>query len=399
MEQNREIRPLRVLFYILLIAPFFQLELIINLIPIAGKAYTLWQLLAGAAFAYIWFKESRSLKVFSWIHILFALLLAVITVSSAINPDASLKRAVEYSYGCMAVGLFTEFGIRKDRHHFLTGMEILFGVLVFCNVVTIILYPQGMYVYDIALHDNWLLGYKNFHIVYIMALLIFSSVHSLIREGRIGIRVWAFIVLSAVSCILVGARTPLLAVMMFAVSVAAEKLLTYTKIFNAFVYLGAYAAAFFAIVVVRVQNLPFITERVGHEITFNNRTFFWDKAMTQFHEYPVFGHGYEQFVMFTGFVTTHNQIIEILFKAGIVGLVIFVLILLATAYRLYVNRNGRCTRFLAVFFAGFLVLFLMEQYSFADYFYLFVLAFCAELLDYLTREAAEKRAAEQGDKG
>ncbi len=378
----------------LLIAPFFQLELLVNIIPIMGKAYTLWQLLAGAAFLLVLVKNKAGIRDFSWIHLLFAALLLVITAASIGNPDASLKRAVQYSYGSLAVGLFVEYGIRKDRDNFLTGMEVFFGSLVALNVATILLFPKGMYAFERALEENWLLGYKNYHIVYIMALLVFSTLNSLCRTGKIGIRVWLWILLSAFSSILVAARTPLMAIALFAAAVLCRKLLDFTRVFNALVYLGAATLLFLAIVVIRLENLPVIGRLLeGREITFNSRTFFWDKAMKEFWEYPVFGHGYQQFRMFRGYVTTHNQIIEVLYKAGIVGCVIFVLILVLAAVKLFQNREGECTKYLSVLYAGFLVLFLLEQYAFADSFYMFVLAFNAALLDGVTRKAREAREA------
>ena len=378
-----------VLFYIFLIAPFFQLELLQNLIPIMGKAYTLWQLLAGAAFFTVWYRGGGKLRDFTRIHLLFLALLVIMTAASAINPDASLKRAVQYSYGSMAVGLMAEYGVQKDRENFLTGMEIFFGALVALNIVTILLFPGGMYVYDRALEENWLLGYKNYHIVYIMALLIFGAVHSLCQYGRIAVRVWIYIAMSLFSSLLVGARTPMMAILLFAASILFTRLRNFTPLFNSLTYLAAYAAAFFMIVVVRIENLPVVGKLIGREITFNNRIHFWDKAMTEFWEYPVLGHGYQQFVMFRGYVTTHNQIVEILYKTGVAGLVVFVAILAATAYKLFRSREGIVTKYLAVFFASYLVLFLMEQYAFANYFYLFVLAFNADRLDKIAQEAAK----------
>ena len=378
-----------VLFYIFLIAPFFQLELLQNLIPIMGKAYTLWQLLAGAAFFAVWYRGGGKIRDFTRIHLLFLALLVIMTAASAINPDASLKRAVQYSYGSMAVGLMAEYGVQKDRENFLTGMEIFFGALVALNIVTILLFPGGMYVYDRALEENWLLGYKNYHIVYIMALLIFGAVHSLCQYGRIAVRVWIYIAMSLFSSLLVGARTPMMAILLFAASILFTRLRNFTPLFNSLTYLAAYAAAFFMIVVIRIENLPVLGKLIGREITFNNRIHFWDKAMTEFWEYPVLGHGYQQFVMFRGYVTTHNQIVEILYKTGVAGLVVFVAILATTAYKLFRSREGIVTKYLAVFFAAYLVLFLMEQYAFANYFYLFVLAFNADMLDQIAAEAAK----------
>ena len=379
-----------IIFYILLIAPFFQLELLENLIPLMGKFYTLWQLLAGGAFCIVWYKRGGKLRDFSVIHLLFAALLLIMVIGTLMNPDASLKRAIQYSYGSMAVGLFVEYGIRKDRDEFLTGMELFFGTLVALNIATIILFPQGMYAFERALEENWLLGYKNYHIVYIMALLIFSAVHSLCQSGKISIRVWIFIAMSMLSSILVAARTPMAAILLFAASIVCTRARNFTKLFNSLTYLAAYAVAFLLIVVIRVENIPVIGKLIGREVTYNNRTFFWDKAMTQFKDYPIFGHGYQQFRMFRGYVTTHNQIIEILFKTGVAGLVVFVLILALTAYKLYESREGIVTKYLAVFFAAYLVLFLMEQYAFANYFYLFVLAFNARMLDEVAQKAAGK---------
>ena len=181
----------------------------------------------------------------------------------------------------------------------------------------------------------------------------------------------------------------MMAILLFAASILFTRLRNFTPLFNSLTYLAAYAAAFFMIVVIRIENLPVLGKLIGREITFNNRTYFWDKAMTEFWEYPVLGHGYQQFVMFRGYVTTHNQIVEILYKTGIAGLVVFVAILAATAYKLFRSREGVVTKYLAVFFASYLVLFLMEQYAFANYFYLFVLAFNADMLDQIAAEAAK----------
>ena len=388
-----------VLFYIFLIAPFFQLELLQNLIPIMGKAYTLWQLLAGAAFFAVWYRGGGKLRDFSWIHLLFLALLMIMTAASAINPDASLKRAVQYSYGSMAVGLMAEYGVQKDRENFLTGMEIFFGALVALNIVTILLFPGGMYVYDRALEENWLLGYKNYHIVYIMALLIFGAVHSLCQYGRIAVRVWIYIAMSLFSSLLVGARTPMMAILLFAASILFTRLRNFTPLFNSLTYLAAYAAAFFMIVVIRIENLPVVGKLIGREITFNNRIHFWDKAMTEFRDYPVFGHGYQQFRMFRGYVTTHNQMIEILYKTGAVGFVIFCAILAAAAVRMFRSRKGICTKYLAVLFASYLILFLMEQYAFANYFFLFMLACSSDLLDRFALEAENGNPSETGSRG
>ena len=383
---SKELKPAKILFYIFLIAPFFQLELLENLIPFMGKAYTLWQLLAGAAFAAMWVSGKGKIRDFSWIHLLFAALLAVMVIGTLMNPEASLKRALEYSYGSLAVGIITEYSVKKDRENFLTGMEMLFGTLVTLNVVTILLFPKGMYSFERALEENWLLGYKNYHIVYIMALLIFSAVHSLCKTGKIGMRVWLYIAISAFSSILVKARTPLMAIALFAAAILFKKLLEYTGIFNALTYLALYAAAFVAIVVIRVENLPIIGKLIGREVSFNNRIHFWDKAMTQFRDYPIFGHGYQQFRMFRGYVTTHNQMIEVLFKTGVVGFVFFCAILVAAAVMMFRSRKGACTRYLAVLYASYLILFLLEQYAFANYFFLFVLACDCGLLDKFTSE-------------
>ena len=383
---SKELKPAKILFYIFLIAPFFQLELLENLIPFMGKAYTLWQLLAGAAFVAMWVSGKGKIRDFSWIHLLFAALLAVMVIGTLMNPEASLKRALEYSYGSLAVGIITEYSVKKDRENFLTGMEVLFGTLVTLNVVTILLFPKGMYSFERALEENWLLGYKNYHIVYIMALLIFSAVHSLCKTGKIGMRVWLYIAISAFSSILVKARTPLMAIALFAAAILFKKLLEYTGIFNALTYLALYAAAFVAIVVIRVENLPIIGKLIGREVSFNNRIHFWDKAMTQFRDYPIFGHGYQQFRMFRGYVTTHNQMIEVLFKTGVVGFVFFCAILVAAAVMMFRSRKGACTRYLAVLYASYLILFLLEQYAFANYFFLFVLACDCGLLDKFTSE-------------
>ena len=63
---NKELKPAKIILYILLIAPFFQVELLENLIPLMGKGYTLWQLLAGAAFVYVCSRDKVRIRDFSY---------------------------------------------------------------------------------------------------------------------------------------------------------------------------------------------------------------------------------------------------------------------------------------------------------------------------------------------
>ena len=151
--------------------------------------------------------------------------------------------------------------------------------------------------------------------------------------------------------------------------------------------------------VIRLENLPVIGKLIGREISFNNRIHFWDKAMTEFRDYPVFGHGYQQFRMFRGYVTTHNQMIEVLYKTGVVGFVIFCAILIAAAAMMFRSRKGTCTKYLAVLFASYLILFLMEQYAFANYFFLFMLACNSDLLDSFALEAKSGSSSETDSRG
>ena len=98
---NTERRPLMIIFYILLIAPFFQLELLENLIPYMGKFYTLWQLLAGGAFCIVWYRRGGKIRDFSVIHLLFAALLLIIAIVTLMTPDASPSSALRYICGSM----------------------------------------------------------------------------------------------------------------------------------------------------------------------------------------------------------------------------------------------------------------------------------------------------------
>ena len=64
-------------------------------------------------------------------------------------------------------------------------LEYVIGVIIFLNVITVFLFPDGMYANIRGDEGNWILGYYNVHIFIILPWLIIFFICSIKRNGKL----------------------------------------------------------------------------------------------------------------------------------------------------------------------------------------------------------------------
>lgn len=364
--------------FVLLTLPFFQIEYLVDKVSWAGKAYTALQILAGLVIIILLLK-SRLWKKLPRMFLLFAALLFVICLASLIN-GGDLKRALEYAFGTLMICLIMEYGILKDLRHFLLAEIIFFGTLTAANLITILIYPEGMYWHSVYV-TNWLLGFKSGHIAMQLAFAFFTVIYLVLYNRK---KLWlSYIAIGAVllSNILVKNLTAVIVLVPLLLLAVFWKLLDHTKIFNILTYagIGIFLNLFF--MVFRLQNslLSWLIVGVFHkDITLTHRTEVWDAVLPEIAKHPVIGHGYQTFVYNQGAMTTHNEFLEILYKAGIIGLVIFLAILAVAVIRLFKSRTTDASKWISLFLGLFFIMFVFEQHAFSNFFYLLLFAWHAK---------------------
>lgn len=364
-----------ILFFILMTIPFYQVDFFIDTISWMGKAYTACQILAGITAVYLYIKD-KLYKRISPLMLMFGGIFAVMCIGAVVN-GGSLKRSLEYGFATMIICLITEYGILKDPKNFLKAEIFFFGSLTAVNLVSVLLFRDGLYMYLDAFVDTWFLGYKSGHIAYHLAFLFYSVIYVIRFNKKIKPFLYIAAAIVFVSNVLVGNATATVALLPLIAAILIPAVLDCTKILNIVTYAAAGIALELIFVIFRVQEFFFgwlIVDILHKRIDLTSRVFIWDKAMAAISEHPVVGHGYQEFVYSATARTTHNEILEVLFKSGTAGLIFFLAAFAFVIWRLYKNKDEEYAKWTALFLGIFFLMFIVEQYAFAFFFYLMIIA-------------------------
>ena len=380
------------LLFVLLTFPFFQIDYLIETVSWMGKAYTACQVIAAVVILFLLFKDRLFKKIPRVIFLLFAALLLVMCIAS-VTGGGSLKRALEYSFATLILCLFFEYGILKDLRSLLIAEMIFFGALTVLNFLSILVFKNGMYYYLDYYYDCWLLGFKSGHIPYQMAFLFFAVLYAALYNKKRMYIVYIGLAIVAASNWIVKNRTALIILIPIIIIAVFPKLLKFTKVLNVLTYTGIGLVMNLLFVVFRRADLFswLIVDIMHKRVDLTHRTEVWDKAFEAISGKPVLGHGYQTFVFSDIIETTHNEFVEVLYKTGIIGLVIFLAIIGYAVYKLFKSRKILAAQWVALFLGAFFLMFVMEQYAFSFFFYLFLFTVHSKDLERLKEEQERRR--------
>lgn len=366
-----------VITFLLLTVPFFPISYLTDNMSWTPKLYTLAQIGVGIAIIYYLLKD-RLIKAVPRYFILIAALLSVMIFASTVNTKTT-KRAFEYAFATLVICLVIEYGILKDLKSFLIAEMIFFGTLTAANFISILVHRDGMYTTMKHYTENWLLGFESGHIPYQIAFLFFAVMYAVLVDKK---KMFIFrigTIVAILSNYLVGNSTALLALMPILLVAFIPVILKFTPVFNIITYTVIGVFMNVLIVLMRKQEIFkwLIVDVLHKKMTLTKRIFVWDKAMETIKEHPVIGHGYSTFQYNKIIVTTHNEVLEVLYKAGIVGLTIFLMIVVLMIFKLFKERKTAASQWTSLFLGTFFFMFMMEQHAFANFFYILLFAYHA----------------------
>lgn len=272
---------------------------------------------------------------------------------------------------------------RKTFYNFIKGFKYALLILLLINLITMFLYPNGLY-YNMGNNSsqNWFLGYKNSFILYIYPLIVFSYLDTMIFKNKKLSKFDIFSFFIAFVTVLKGkSSTSLVGLFVVLMSILIPRLFKNTKIFNAMNYLYTYISMFFAIVVLRLQNIfSFLIEDILHkDLTFTGRTYIWDYALKNISNNWLFGYGDKNFsfILSTGTAvrSAHNQILQNVYNYGIISLIIFFVILFIAMIKLKKEKDNQISKFVALCIFMWFIMMITESYDMQYFLYLIVIAF------------------------
>lgn len=253
-----------------------------------------------------------------------------------------------------------------------------------------------MYVNNVVGYtENWLLGYRNLHILYILPAITISFINSYFKKDKLSLRNYILIVASFMSLYITKSSTSMIGIFLVIVFIILSNIIKTDnkmyKILNIKSYFITYIVLFFSIVIFRIQNLFkfLIVDILEKDLTLTGRTYIWDYVIEFIKDKKLLGYGLEDSMVrlrkTNYWVSTHahDQLLEITYKTGIIGLLIYIFIMIKSFKEIYKYRNNVVGKFISVIMLSYLIMMLTEFYSLDMCMYLFVLCFN---IKYLVKE-------------
>ncbi len=219
----------------------------------------------------------------------------------------------------LAIDYFTEYFIQLVK-----VLMLVFEFLVYFNLYDLLHTERDIYgVFYSAL------GYDNDFTKYMLCACFIALLYNLITTKKI--RSVALIIACHITLLYAGVGTGITSlIVMDIVSLVRFLNLGNTTVLQSFI---VYLSAEFLIVFARVQNLFsfIIVDLLGKDLTFTGRTDVWSNSIKRIFDHILIGHGdmnqmTEYLVL--GDVYCHNGFLEILFRGGIIHLILFIVLIL-----------------------------------------------------------------------
>lgn len=277
-------------------------------------------------------------------------------------------------FNALAICLVVEMGLKTDPDALLDGASFTLGLFVLINFATIILFPQGMYEFN-TFTQNYFLGYRNNSIMLFFPAIIFSIVRSLRKYNKLTLSSFVITAVSFATVIIAFSATSVIGMTVFTLFLLLALINKMPNFLNIITYLAINIAYFFGVIILRLQEAFafIIVDMLGRDLTFTGRTKIWDSALAAFAKSPVFGVGEIENQAsrdLIGATHAHNYYLDLLYKSGLPGFLIFFAILIICGVALYRNRkNGKIPFIVSGAICAFMIMLQSEAYYNIYYFF------------------------------
>lgn len=346
-------------------------------------------------FLFLYFTRYQSSKVVDLV-ILYHVYLVVVTVFQG----GELGTAIIDSSMFIGLSILTDRVIRTRPYFMFSKLMYLLDAEVFINLLTMFLFPNGLYRTDYFSH-NYFLGYDNqmINIIIPTLLIAFMYVETKARGSFFHLVIMSAVVLTTIIKAWSGASLVIAAIIFL---LLLFKFKDNTKVFNMRNYFIANVVLFFLLVVFRLQALfdYLIVVVLRKDLTMTGRVYTWSRAIDFIFKNPIFGYGIEnqtyraskmalrqhfavsaRSAIFPG-LHAHNRFLETAYRGGIILLIIYIAMLVIVVKKLMKNKELSSAKILAVVLFAYLTGMLTEFYRLSYMFFpMMVMAENIELIE------------------
>ncbi len=375
----------KLIFYLFLLIPFFQIPFLNVIFPLMPFINKIHKLIVFVIITLITIKK----KNFSKINFYISIYLIILLFSTFLN-NADIIQCIEQMITVFSLINIICYGAKYDTKEFLNAFEFFLYSIVLINFITIILKPGGLYISNsisFTTKLNWFLGYKNNHIIYILPTLLISFINTSYQKGNLKPRNIVLIIISLISLIIINSSTSIIGMFTFVILLILSNLLKKTKILNILTFMIIHITTFFGIVIFRIQEIlnKIIIGILHKDLTLTNRTFIWDLVMKLIKQKPILGYGIEDPIIRYYKIKeiksyhAHNQILEIIYKSGILGVIVIFYICYLSFKQLFKYKETQVAKIISIAIFSYSIIMITEAYSLEILFMFIILGYNVNL--------------------
>lgn len=282
-----------------------------------------------------------SLKKLSNLNFIFLICLfwGIFGYSTLINGNGKFTEVIRPLI--ISLSVCTSFVLSlKNINNFIEVAAFYFKVLIYINLITIIFYPNGLYLVYGNVNAHYFLGHRNNTIEYIIPALLFNLIRDINKYNKYSFNIYSLTFISIISVFLTWSVNAVL-VLTFLIFVIFTPCINRVKnFFNIYNFSIGYVMLFILIVILKFQNyFEWLIVGILHRsLDFTNRVHIWDRSLFWIKESFIFGYGYEnagiKILKIFHSNSCHNYLLDFLYMGGILMVFVFCIILFKTSNKL-----------------------------------------------------------------
>lgn len=248
---------------------------------------------------------------------------ATLAIFTLIDSNPNNLEIVKTSGPAVTICMLSWVGIRRNIENYLKSTSIALGLLLVINMVSMILFPGGMYVTTGVEQDiNYFLGFDNTFVLWTVPFVFHVAALSVLKKQRLALWTAPCFILAFITESMTWAVTG-----MFVIGLELIILLLidiFNLRFSFAVYLVTSVIVFFLVVVVQIQQYfpSFFQETLGKDVSFTGRLTLWGLAIDAFITSPFIGTGISNRALYGSMTHPHCFYLEVAYRGGLLLIII-----------------------------------------------------------------------------
>ncbi|MDE6407077.1 MAG: O-antigen ligase family protein [Anaeroplasmataceae bacterium] len=357
-----------------MIFPFVKPQMF-DTIAITRYLYYGMKIVSSVVIFFLFFRKFKINQVHPFIYLvlLFRLVTLIPTLTS---PDGNIVTYVGICIYDLAFVMLIQYGICQDKKQFI---KAFIGVLDFWIILnTITLFIPGLHREGIEMSGKYyssLLGYDNRYIYFFLPLIFARIIYSNTYKGKLRISDYFMYLFCLVTLLYVNATAALVAWLLFIPFFFILRSKKKFKLLNYGLVLLVFLVINYLLVFQRIQNqFEYIIVDILHkDLTLSYRTIIWDRAFVSLEGKYLIGRGYEfESVVLENLNNanhTHNYMLMLIYRGGVVGLVLYCLMLYLPNKTLKKNKYTRNYKTITFVMAITLLLCLFDSFDYTIFYF------------------------------